>query len=227
VIPENGFRYLGLFPLEAKSGNYAVAGINEGGLTVVTAAAETISTKKKSTGSSNLVETILTTFASVDGVLARRDILLKSRPVFLIVGDNTKIALIQIGSNGRIKIDNTGNGLFYQTNHYTDQGLLKENDRYVSNSLLRRNRLQHLLEKYPQPFSIDDFLSIAADKGSGPDHSIWRTGSGKQDRTLASWVAVLPKSSSPEIYFKLVNPGSNELNYEMKLDKPFWTEGTE
>jgi hypothetical protein len=40
-------------------------------------------------------------------------------------------------------------------------------------------------------------------------------------------VAFLPRNSPPEIYFKLLNPGSIELNYEIKLDKPFWTEGIE
>jgi hypothetical protein len=227
VIPEKGFRYLGLFPLEAKSSDYVIAGVNEGGLVVVTAMADTISSKKKSIGRQNLAETILTTYGSVDGVLIKRDVLAKSSPIFLILGDYSKIALIQIGSKGRFKVETTGNGLFYHTNHYTDQGLLQDNKRYSGNSLLRRNRLQYLLEKYPQPLSLDEFLLIASDKGNGPDHSIWRTGSGSQERTLASWIVILPKTSPPEIYFKLVNPGSNELNYEIKLDKPFWTEGTE
>lgn len=227
VIPEKGFRYLGLFPLEAKSGDYAVAGINDSGLTVVTATVDTLSTKKKLKGSGKLVETIMTSFASVDSVLSKKGILAKSHPAFLILGDSSKIALIQIGSNGHFKIKATGNGLLYHTNHYTDQILLKENERYSSNSVIRRNHLQRLLEKYPQPFSIDDFVSIAADRGNGPDLSIWRAGSGKQERTLASLIVFLPKTSPPEIYFKLANPASNELNYEMRLDKPFWTEGTE
>jgi hypothetical protein len=227
VIPAKGFRYLGLFPLKAKSSDYVIAGVNEGGLVVVTATADTISSKKKLIGRQNLAETILTTYGSVDSVLVKRDVLAKSSPIFLILGDYSKIALIQIGTKGRFKVETTGNGLFYHTNHYTDQGLLQDNKRYAGNSLLRRNRLKYLLEKYPQPLSLDEFLLIASDKGNGPDHSIWRTGSGSQERTLASWIVILPKTSPPEIYFKLVNPGSNELNYEIRLDKPFWTEGTE
>ena len=228
VIPEKGFRYLGLFPMQEKTGGHAVAGINEHGLTTVKATADTIAPKKKLKGSGSVVEAILTSFVSVDAVLANRNFLARSRPAFLIVADHSKIALIQIGSGGHLAVEVTGNGLLYQTNHYTNQNLLKENERYIQNSLLRLNRLQHFLVNRPDPFTLEDFLSLAGDKGNGPDNSIWRIGgSPKKERTLASWVAFLPRNSPPELYFKLLNPGSQELNYELKLDRPFWTEGTE
>jgi hypothetical protein len=179
-------------------------------------------------GSSGVVEAILTSFVSVDAVLANRNLLARSRPAFLIVADHSKIALIQIGSGGHLAVEVTGNGLFYQTNHYTNQNLLRENERYIESSQLRLNRLQHLLVNHPDPFTLDDFLSLAGDKGNGPDNSIWRIGGPlKKERTLASLVAFLPRNSPPELYFRLLNPGSNELYYELKLDRPFWTEGTE
>ena len=228
VIPEKGFRYLGIFPLTARTGDNVVAGINERGLAIVTTTAYTMAPKKKLIGGANLTETILTSFVSVDAVLENRNLLSRSRPVFLVVADHSKIALVQIGSGGHLAVDVTGNGVFSHTNHYTHQNLLEENERYDGGSLLRLNRLQHLLVNHPDPFTIDDFLSIAGDRNNGPDNSIWRSGgSPKHERTLASWVAFLPRNSPPEIYFKLLNPGSNELNYEIKLDKPFWTEGIE
>lgn len=228
VIPEKGFRYLGLFPLEAKISAKIVAGINEHGLTIVTATADTVAWKKRLTGRSGIVETILTSFSSVDAVFARKSHFARSSPLFLIVADQSKVALVQIGPGGHFAVEVTSNGLLYQTNHYTEQGLLKENERYIENSLLRLNRLQHLLVNYYDRFSLDDFNALAGDRNNGPDNSIWRIGSlPKKERTLASWVVFLPKNSSPELYFKLVNPDSNELNYDIKLDKPFWTEGTE
>lgn len=228
VIPEKGFRYLGLFPLTTRTGDNVVAGINERGLAIVTTTPDTMVPKKKLIGGANLIETILTSFVSVDTVLENRNLLSRSRPVFFVVADHSKIALVQIGSGGHLAVDVTGNGLFSHTNHYTHQNLLKENERYVGSSLLRLNRLQYLLVNHPDPFTIEDFLSIAGDQNNGPFNSIWRSGGSlKHERTLASWVAFLPKNSPPEIYFKLLNPGSNELNYDIKLDKPFWTEGIE
>jgi len=228
VVPAKGFRYLGLFPMQEKTGGNAVSGINEHGLATVKATADTIAPKKKLKGSGGVVEAILTSFVSVDAVLANRNLLARSRPAFLIVADQSKIALIQIGSGGHLAVEVTGNGLFYQTNHYTNQNLLRENERYIESSQLRLNRLQHLLVNHPDPFTLDDFLSLAGDKGNGPDNSIWRIGGPlKKERTLASLVAFLPRNSPPELYFRLLNPGSNELYYELKLDRPFWTEGTE
>jgi hypothetical protein len=228
VIPAKGFRYLGLFPMQEKTGGNAVAGINEHGLATVKATADTIAPKKKLKGSGGVVEAILTSCVSVDAVLANRNLLARSQPAFLIVADHSKIALIQIGSGGHLAVEVTGNGLFYQTNHYTNQNLLRENEQYIESSQLRLNRLQHLLVNHPDPFTLDDFLSLAGDKGNGPDNSIWRIGGPpKKERTLASLVAFLPRNSPPELYFRLLNPGSNELYYELKLDRPFWTEGTE
>jgi hypothetical protein len=228
VIPEKGFRYLGLFPLQAKTGDNVVAGINVHGLATVKASADTVAPEKQMKGSGDIVETILTSFVSVDAVLGSKNLLAKSRPVFLIVADHSKIALVQIGSGGRFTVEVTGNGLLYQMNHYTNQNLLGENERYIENSLLRLNRLQHLLANHPDPFTVDDFLLLAGDRNNGPDNSIWRIGgSPEKERTLASWVVFLPRNSPPELYFKILNPGSQELNYELKLDRLFWTEGTE
>jgi hypothetical protein len=228
VIPEKGYRYLSLFPMQEKSGGNAVSGINEHGLVAVKATAHTIAPKNKLKGNGDVVEAILASFVSVDAVLVKRNLLAKSRPAFLIVADHSKIALIQIGTGGHFSVEVTGNGLFYQTNHYTNQNLLKENTRYIESSQVRLNRLQHLLVNRADPFTLDDFLSLAGDRGNGPDNSIWRVGGAlTKERTLASWVAFLPRNSPPELYFRLLNPDSNELYYELKLDKPFWTEGTE
>lgn len=228
VIPKKGSRYLGLFPLQTKDRNTIVAGINELGLVIITASPNSKSSKKRFVGNSNLVETILRSFGTVDAVMANKTLFLKTRPMFLIIADRSKIILVQIGSAGKHTVDVAANGLFYQTNHYTHQSLLKENELFVENSMLRLNRLQNLLANHQGPFVIDAFLSIADDRANGPDNSIWRIGSSeKKERTLAGWVTYLSQSSPPELYFKLSNPGANELNYEIKLDKIFWTEGTE
>jgi len=228
VIPRTGFRYLGLFLLDSTVGQYAVAGVNERGLTILTASADTEGPKKKLKGSANVVETLLIKFGTVDDALSNRQRLGKSRLTFLLLADQAKAAVVQIGSRGNCTVEVTGNGLLYQTNHYTHQKLLIENNRCPESSLVRLSRLQDLLVKRPGPFTVDDFLSVAGDTNNGPDNSIWRTGgSTGHHRTLASWVLFLPRNLPPESYFRLVNPGSNELYYEMRLDKSFWTEGTE
>lgn len=228
VIPEKGSRYLGLFPLDAKNSNEVVAGINELGLVIITSSADSKRFKKRLAVSGNLPETILTSFGTVDAFLTNKSLISRARPSFLIVADRAKIALIQIGTRGKHVVTVTENGLLYQTNHYTQQCLLKENELYIENSTLRLNRLQYLLAVHPRPFSVEDFLSIADDKGNGPDNSIWRIGSmEKKERTLARWVIYLSKNSPPELYFKILNPDANQLAYEIKLDRTFWVEGTE
>lgn len=228
VIPERGFRFLGLFSLKDKAHGSPVAGINDHGLAIVSASADTISKSKALKGRGDLLETMLSSFASVDAMLVNKELFTKSRPLFIIVTDHSKIALIQIGSGGRYTVEVSGNGLLYQTNHYTRQNLLRENERNIQGSAQRLNRLQGLLANHPGPFTIDDFLFISGDRKNGPDNSIWRVGgSSKEKRTLAGWIVFLPRNSVPEVYFKLINPGSQELNYELKLDKLFWTEGTE
>ena len=228
VIPKRGSRFLGLFPLQTKDRHNIVAGINELGLVIITASANSKLPRKRFVGNSNLVETILTSFGTVDAVMANKSLFSKARPMFLIIADHSKIILAQIGSAGKHTVNVAGNVLFYHTNHYTHQNLLKENELFVENSILRLNRLQNLLASHQEAFVMDVFLSIAGDRGNGPDNSIWRIGSSeKEERTLASWVAYLSKNSPPELYFKLLNPGANELNYEIKLDRIFWNEGTE
>lgn len=228
VIPKKGSRYLGLFPRRSRNSNNVVTGINELGLVVSAASADSISFRKRLSGSGNLIKTILTSFATVDAFLTNKRLISQAQPALLIVADCAKIALVQIGTRGKYIVAVRENGLLYQTNHYTHQSLLKENELYIENSILRLNRLQYLLAVHPGPFSIEDFLAIADDKGNGPDNSIWRVGSlEKKEKTLARWVVYLSKNSPPELYFKILNPGVNELNYEIKLDRAFWTEGTE
>lgn len=228
VIPKKGSRYLGLFPLQTKDRNNIVAGINELGLVIITASANSKSSRKRFIGKNNLIETILTSFGTVAAIMANKNLFSRARPMFLLIADHSKIILAQIGSAGKHTVDVAGNALFYQTNHYTHQSLLDENELFVENSMLRLNRLQNLLANHQEPFVVDVFLSVADDRGNGPDNSIWRIGSTeKKERTLASWVAYLSKNSPPELYFKISNPGANELNYGIKLNRIFWTEGTE
>lgn len=228
VIPKNNLRYLGLFPLNTGKDDVPVAGVNECGLAVGSAMPETLARGIKYAGGGRVVEKILTSFPSVDAVLTHKDIFLTSPPLFLLLADHSKIAIVEIGPSGHISVDTTVNGLLYHTNHYRSQDLLKYNGRYSEGSLFRLNRLQHFLRQNSGPISLDDFLSMAQDQGQGPDLSIWRAGSSLQrNRTLSSLVMLLPRNKAPELYFRLANPGNNELYYEMKLDRPFWTEATQ
>lgn len=228
VIPQKGFRYLAVFPTKTKGDRHTTAGINEHGLTAVKATPDTAAPTGQLIGKADLIERILTSFATVDSVLTSRRLLAQSKPLFLVIADRSKIALVQIGSGGILASQATSKGLLCHTNHYTHQSLLKENKRYARESVARLNRLQHLLSHSPTPLTADHFLAIASDRANGPDTSIWLTGSGLNKKvTLASWVVSLPPKAPPELYFRLLNPRCPEVSYEIKLDKPFWFEGTE
>lgn len=228
VIPKDGFKYFGVFPVKGNKYDGLVAGINEKGLAILSATVEGVSRKKRNTGMDGLSGKILATYGSVDSVLANKTMFAKSRPVFCLIADKEKIAIIEIAPGGRISIRTTGNGVLFHTNHYLDENLLKANEKIGKSSLARFKRIGNLLNDYPFRFTIGDFVTFSEDITDGPDNSIWRTGGtpGKE-RTLSTWIISIPKNGDSELYVKFKNPDEPIRVYNMKLDVPFWTEGIE
>ncbi|MCX5816411.1 MAG: carcinine hydrolase/isopenicillin-N N-acyltransferase family protein [Proteobacteria bacterium] len=228
VIPETGFKYFGIFPAPDNRYHGLVAGINEKGLAIVSATAGSVSRKKRNTGMESLNKKMLATYGSVDSVLANKTMFTKSHPVFYLIADKGKTAIIEVAPKGEISIRTTENGVLFHTNHYTDEKLLHANEKIGKSSLARFNRIGNLLNDHPYCFTVDDFVTFSEDVADGPDDSIWRIGGtpGKE-RTLATWIIYIPKNGDPELYVKFANPDEPIRAYNMKLDVPFWTEGIE
>jgi isopenicillin-N N-acyltransferase like protein len=228
VIPETGFKYFGIFPIEGNKFHGLVAGINEKGLAIVSATAGSVSRKRRNTGMEGLNGKILATYGSVNSLLANKMIFTKSHPVFYLIADKGEIAIIEVAPGGEISIRTTENGVLFHTNHYLDRMLFHSNEKIGKSSLARFKRIGSLLSDHASYLTIDDFVAFSEDTAGGPDDSIWRTGGAPgKERTLATWIVYIPKNGDPELYVKFANPDEPTRSYNMKLDVPFWTEGIE
>lgn len=228
VVPETGFTYLGLFPVKGDKEQRVVAGINEKGLSVVTMTAGSIPHSKRLTGVKNIIEKLLVSYDCVDAVIKDHEIFSQTHPAFYMMADKSRIAVVEIAPGGAFSLRQKENGVLYHTNHYTDEKLLWANEKIGKSSEIRFNRIGQLLLSHPSSFIIDDFIIFSEDRNDGPEDSIWRTGGPhNRERTLASWIIAIPKNGSPELYLKIANPKEPEKIYNMRLDKPFWTNGLE
>jgi isopenicillin-N N-acyltransferase like protein len=225
IKPKKGNKYFGLFA----EGNYdpgIKAGINEKGLSVSSASASSIPRKARNTqtGVSGVISKILLKFNSVDEVLADKEILSHSRAGFVFISDKNKIAVIEIGFEGKsYSVRTTESGKAFHTNHYMDEKMLKENRKIGESSLMRLDRIEKLLLDIKVPYTMDIFKNISTDQSDGPDNSIWRIGSTpKKERTLATWIMEIPVGGTPRVYIKLANPGEHQKEYNFKIDEKFW-----
>ena len=78
-----------------------MAGINEKGLVVVDASPSSLAPKEEDYSAIPLTQGLLTRCASVDEVLAQKELLRASYPVFEMVADRHKVAVIEIAPEGR------------------------------------------------------------------------------------------------------------------------------
>lgn len=209
ITPKQGLRYFGLFATGKESG--LRAGINEKGLSVVSATAGSIPAveRRKMPRKMGVLREILRTCDTVDDALQRTDLFLG--PQFIMMADRNKIAYIEIGPQGKHSIRSESKGALYHTNHYVEDSLLDENQKIGSSSSTRYQRISALLGG-AKPFSVDDFISFSQDRVAGPDHSIWRTGAKQSSvRTLATWLVYSPFLGDTQIYVRLANPGQQEV----------------
>jgi len=221
-FPINGFKFFGLFDIEADG--FVIAGINEKNLAVLNASVTSVPKARREVAKEDVTERLLTTFDSVDAVLSRRDIFEKSHPAIYMIADATKISVIEVAPDGKISIKQTDNGILAFTNHYNSSELGYANENISSNSIARLKRINHFLESSEKAFTIEQFISISEDKAGTSNNSIWRIGDGNSKvRTLASFVVSIPRTGLPEIYIKISNPGEKESIIRDKLDFSNWS----
>jgi isopenicillin-N N-acyltransferase-like protein len=225
--PAHGFKYLALEGVEDPKGS-AVAGINEKGLAVVDALPSALPPQKETPGAVALTQALLSQCASVDEVLARRDLFRASYPVFEMVADGRKIAFIEIAPQGRVAVKVSDQGVLCHTNHYLDPRLLEAKGKPGSSSAMRYRRIGQLLFRQTYPFALEDFLAFSQERNDGPDNSIWRTGSTLTEVcTLATWIVDHPAGGVPRVYVKIANPGERQKIVNLRLAPALWGKGLE
>jgi isopenicillin-N N-acyltransferase like protein len=222
VKPVNGYAYLGLY-VQGEPG--LKAGINKKGLVIISASAGSIPHKerKRATGKKGIMRQILSTYSSVDDIVNDQKIFSQARPVILMIADKNTILCVEIGLNGNYFLTKRTDGTIGHTNHFLSPTLVADNRKVGESSRKRLEKIQDLLAGSPAGWSLTEHIRISEDQSAGPRNSIMRTGAHQDDeRTLATWIAVVPKGGTPMIYTKLRNPGESDKVYRYQTDDTFW-----
>jgi len=216
-----GFSFYGLFDTEANG--YVTAGINEKGLVVVNAAANSVPKMKRHTATEDLTQRLLISFDSVKSVLSEKDLFQKSHPAIYLIGDASGIASIEVAPGGKISVSAKEKGTLAFTNHYVSPDLGIANEHLNTGSLKRLERIQYLLSYRQSPFAVDDFIAFSNDTNGSSEGALWRSSVAPNTiRTLASWIIHVSHSAPPALYVKLANNNENEKTISIILDDTFW-----
>jgi len=226
IIPSRGFKYFAIFGEKKGKSTGVKAGINEKGLMVISSTASSLPKKERKYPGKrfSINSLLLKSYSSVDEVLKNRQVFSRCRPSFIMVGDKSKIAIVEVAPHGKYFIKQINQGPVCHTNHYIDNPeFFRFNKKRAKSSRTRLKRITELIGSYKNPLTVEDFKKIGSDKNNGPDNSLWRTGSTpKKSRTLATFIAEIPKHGPPVIYIKTANPDEPEKEYTFTLDGKFW-----
>ena len=202
-------------------------GVNEKGLTVVTASASSLpkQMRDEDRDKHGVLGRLLSDYATCDQVLAdQKAIFPKCRAEFLMISDRKKILMVETGLHGRYAIRTVENGPATHTNHYLDKSLDEFNVEIGSSSAARLARITDLLKAHPVPCDTEAFAALSRDQHDGPNNSLWRTG--KRIRTLSSWIVETPAEGPSKLRVVLANPGEAETTNAFVLDEKFWRDET-
>ncbi len=217
-----GYDYFGLYA-EGNNEPGLKAGVNERGLTVITATAGAISkaTRDAQPGKGSLSTSLLADYASCDEMLANQEkVFANRRPTFLMMADRRKVLMLEVGLKGRYAVKVVASGTLAHSNHYLEPSLAEFNLTVGASSTARLDRISHLLASSPKPFDTASFAAMSKDQHDGPNNSLWRTGQGS--RTLSSWIVETPAQGAPKLRVLMANPGKPEQMQTFTLDKQFW-----
>ncbi|MCF8043170.1 MAG: C45 family peptidase [Desulfarculaceae bacterium] len=221
VRPRQGHAYLALMAL-GKKGWGVRAGVNQAGLTVMSASASAAA-KDQRGGLPGVSRRLLAGFSSVGAVLEHKQMFDGLAPRFYLLADARQAALVEIAPGGAVRIAATRAGVITHTNHYLSPEFAAFNQRPALSSHARLARVDALAAALKRPLTLGMFQKISEDRENGPDNSLWRTGSKpKGTRTLAAFLARLPLSGAPEVWVTLANPGRERREVKLILDENFW-----
>lgn len=222
--PQEGYRHLGLVSRDFP-GAPAVAGINEKGLVVVDASPSSLAPREEDDNAVPLTQALLTRCASVDEVLAQKELLHASYPVFEMAADRHKVAVIEVAPHGQVSVQVRSQGTLCHTNHYLSPQLAWANQAACPSSKARFRRIRQLLDRHGRPFTFADFLVFSQDRHGGPDNSINRLGSTPtKTRTLATFVVQL-SADAPHVFARMSNPGEPDRIVNFRLEPSLWVKG--
>ena len=219
-----GYAYFGLYAVGGTEPGIK-EGVNEKGLTVVTASASSIPQSKRDNqpGKHSVISKLLSGYSSCDEVLAKKDeIFSVTRAMFIMISDSTKILVVEVGLEGQYAIKTIETGSAVHTNHFLEEKLSVFNTKIGSSSATRLERITELLKTASPSHTIESFSKISRDQHAGPDNSLWRTG--QNGATLSSWIIETPSHDRPKLKVVMANPGKPEETHTFVLDQKFWSE---
>ena len=226
VHPQKGIPYIGLFYNETRQHPYPyiAAAANKNGLYIVQneAAASPVTAGYSDANQSSLIYDIISRYSSVKQVLANKDkIFTHSSPNFLIIGDKHQALLVEIGTHKKqyrlLKATEHGN-ILYHTNHYVLPQLIHENSLFYLDSKMRFARIKFLMTNETQPYTFNIVHSWTNDQQDGVINSIFR------EFTVASWIAIAPKTGDPFLWVRFTSPKQKYQTFRLTLNKQFWQE---
>jgi len=201
MVPQGGYRYQGV---ASKGTKHVTSGINEKGLIVVSAAAPGPKKGRKVTP----VGKILLNASSVDEVIGLVQDGEIQGPIYYLVGDIHKIALLEVIDGYQFGFLIQENGVLSHTNHFILKDMEKMNRKIGRSSQTRLNRIENLLSK--GLLTKDRFIAFAQDHFNGPgDNSVCRhfeASIPSSEGTVSATIYHLPKKGPPEIWVNLKKP---------------------
>ncbi|APW43597.1 carcinine hydrolase/isopenicillin-N N-acyltransferase family protein [Rhodoferax saidenbachensis] len=221
VRPKKGWAYFGLYA-EGNGDPGLKAGVNEKGLTIVSASSNLPrSVREDQPDMHGVMVKILTDYDSVDALIANADkVFSKSRANFFLISDRNKVLTVEVGLHGKYALSVNDSGTATHTNHYLDPELTKAYPQKTSaSSRTRYQRINSLLGQSTAPYTLEQFSSLSRDHHDGPDNSLWRSG---KEYTLASWIVATPAQGAPRLHVVIANPGEREVTQDLVLDAQFW-----
>ncbi len=219
-----GYAYFGLYA-EGGAEPGIKAGVNEKGLTVITASAGSIPKDRRANqaGKHGVIAALLSGYANCDEVLAKKDAIFHSaRTMFVMISDRRKIVLVEVGLAGKYALKTVDRGFVVHTNHFLEKPLSEFNIKIGPSTAARLERIGDLMKTSPRPYSLDSLAAMSKDQHAGPDNSLWRTGS--KERTLASWIVATPARGAATLRVVIANPGQKEETRVLVLNERFWRE---
>ena len=223
VRPEDGSAYLGYRAL-VKGREQLVAGVNEAGLSVVSATASSLPRSERDVASKvkALMARILTQTRSVDEALAHMDWFAGHAPVMYMLADGRKTAWVEVGPDGRVAWREADQKTLAHTNHFLSPDLLGQNVKEGVSSHARLARITELLSTQER-FTLGDFERFGNDRAAGPDNSIFRTGSTPEStRTMAKFLVQTVPGQPPVAAMTSYDDPNKPWTAKFVLDRKFW-----
>ena len=216
LVSEGKIAYYALF-MEGGSDPGIKAGINEKGLTILSASASSIPTKIRHSyqRTHNIPHKILSQYATVDEALKFPD---WKGPMFYMLSDATKIAYIEINPDGTTYIKETSNGHLEHTNQYLEK--TQFNIKITESSQVRLKRIQDLMNSNKK-LNFENFKKFSHDENDGPDNSLFRKGKKSKVKTQAIWITHYAPSTPPEVFIWGVKSNGEEFKEEKQLSQIF------